>query len=383
MVRKLFPLFAALILIWAVGCSNNSTDTQTTDQVDMNDEFAGLTTASEAPGFGDTELAAAGAEEVEVVDPIASTAAVLDMTDDPSSGYFRFRAVWGHLRLDTSETEATSFDGSLEISRGAVLIRRTIRFELAQDYIVPRVERTLLEWVSTTTIHNDGIVADLIVPELRDTYDTTITIVVDSLGDTTAVITVDTIPADNTPVEVTFNAGAYSRTFTLGELAALDTVVTLDDSNEIAIQAFQRTRCGKGSLTGRWGVDETGQGVFSGIWIDHAGLMAGWVMGYYGLNDNGDRVFAGKWINMAGTFEGFIAGTWTPQPNIHASDIARLRAGGSFEGHIYNANHVEIGDLAGKYKGSENARGGFFQARWRHRCTPTLGDDDELFDDGM
>lgn len=383
MVRRFFPLFAALILIWAVGCSNSGTDSQTTDQVNLNDEFAGLTTASEAPGFGDSDLLAADAEEVDVDDPVAASSAVLAMETDPSSGVFRFRAVWGHLRLDTTETEATSFDGSIEMSRGAVLIRRTIRFELAQDYIVPRVERTLLEWVSTTTIHNDGIVADLIVPELRDSYDTTVTIVVDSLGDTSRVITVDTIPADPTPVEVTFTCGVYSRTFSLGELAALDTVVLLDDSNEIAIQAFQRTRCGKGSLAGRWGVDENGQGVFAGIWIDHTGSMAGWVRGYYGVNDDGDRVFAGKWINRAGTFEGFVAGSWKPQPNINSSDIAKLRAGGSFEGHIYNANREEIGDLAGKYKGAENARGGFFQARWRHRCTPTPGDDDELFDDGM
>ena len=382
MVRKLFPLFAALIMIWAVGCSNNSTETVATDQIDLNEDFAGLTTAAEAPGFGDPDLIAAEAEEVEVDDPIASTAAVVEMTDDPASGYFRFRAVWGHLRLDTTETTATSFDGSLEISRGAVLIRRTIRFELAQDYIVPRVERTLLEWVSTTTIHNDGIVADLLVPALFDTYDTTVTIEIDSLGDTSRVITVDTIPPDNTPVEVTFNAGAYSRTFTLGELASLDTVVTLDDGNEIAIQAFQRTRCGKGSLSGRWGVDENGQGVFRGVWIDHTGLMAGWVSGYYGVNDDNERVFAGKWINRAGTFEGFIAGNWSPHPNEHASDVARGRAGGSFEGHIYNANREEVGDLAGKYKSAENARGGFFQARWRHRCT-NQGGDDELFDDGM
>ena len=383
MVRKLFPLFTALLMIWAVGCSNNSTDTSAIDQINLNDEFAGLTTASEAPGFGDPELLASEAEEVDVTDPLASTAAVLAMTTDPSSGYFRFRAVWGHLRLDTSETTATSFDGSLEISRGAVLIRRTIRFELAQDYIVPRVERTLLEWVSTTTIHNDGIVADLLVPALLPSYDTTVTVVVDSLGDSSRVITVDTIPPDNTPVEVTFKAGVYSRTFTLGELAALDTVVTLDDGNEIAIQAFQRTRCGKGSLAGYWGMNEDGQGVFRGVWIDHTGTMAGWVKGYYGTNDNGRRVFAGKWVNRAGTFEGFIAGTWQPHPNTNAAEIAHNRAGGSFEGHIYNANREAVGELAGKYKSSQNARGGFFQARWRHRCTSGQGGDDELFDDGM
>lgn len=383
MRHKLFSLFAALLLVWAVGCSNNSTDTSATDQVNLNDEFAGLTTASEAPGFGDPELLAAEDEEIAVDDPVAAAAEVVTMTNDLASGYFKFRAVWGHLRLDTTETVATSFDGSLEISRGAVIIQRTIRFELAQDYIVPRVERTLLEWVSTTTVHNDGIVADLIVPALMETYDTTTTPVVDTLGDTTWVITIDTIPPDTTPVEVTFTAGAYSRTFSLSELAALDTVVMLDDSNEIAIQAFQRTRCGKGSMSGRWGVNEEGQGEFCGLWIDRTGSMAGWVKGYWGVNDEGRRVFAGKWINMAGTFEGFVAGTWKPHPNENASEVARNRAGGSFEGHLYNANHEAVGDLAGKYKSSEHVRGGFFQARWKHHCLSGQGGDDALFDDGL
>jgi len=225
MLRKLMlPLFAAALLLFgAVACSNNgTTEPQAGDDVDLNQEFAGLSAADEAPGFGDPDLIATESDEVDVEDPMAVSSEVMTMEADPASGIFRIRAVWGNLRYDSTETDPTSFDGSLEVSRGAVLIRKTVRFELAQDYIAPRVERTLLEWVSTTSVHNDGIIADIIVPELGPTYDTTITTVVDSLGDTSEVIVVDTIPADDTPVEVTFNAGTYSRTFTLGDLAALD-----------------------------------------------------------------------------------------------------------------------------------------------------------------
>lgn len=385
MLRKLMlPLFAVALLFGAIACSDSGTESQTTDQADLNDEFGGLTATSEAPGFGDPVLLATDEDEVEMDDPMAVSAEVAAIEEDPSSGIFRFRAVWGNLCLDTTATAPTSWDGSLEISRGAVLIKRTIRFELAQDYIEPRVDRHLLEWVSTTTIHNDGIMADLLIPALQETYDTTETIMVDSLGDTSRVITIDTIPPEETPVEVTFNAGSYSRTFTLGELASLDEVVTLDDSSQIAFSAYQLTRCPKGTLVGRWGVNDDGRGVFRGRWVDQFGYGTGYVAGFYGTNDNGEKVFAGKWIGRNGQFEGFIAGSWTPGPNVNASETAMRHAGGKFEGKIYTANRVEIGALKGHYKPATNVRGGFFQARWKLDCpTTTDNTNDSAFDDGM
>ena len=266
-----------------------------------------------------------------------------------------------------------------------MLIRRPIRFELAQDYIVPRVERTLLEWVSTTTIHNDGIMADILIPKLLPTYDTTVTVVVDSLGDSSRVITVDTIPPDNTPVEVTFTAGSYSRTFSLGELAALDDVVPLPDSHQVAFSAFQFTRCPKGTLVGGWGVNDDGQGVFRGRWVNQFGHGIGYMRGYYGINDAGERVFAGKLIGDNGRFEGFVAGTWTPNQYASATDAAQHRIGGTFEGKIYTANRAEIGVLKGQYKAARGVRGGFFQARWKLHCPEisTDGSDDGNLNDGM
>ena len=385
MLRKLLlPLCAVALLLSAVGCSDNGTESQAADQVDLNDEFAGLSPTDEAPGFGDAELIASDDEEVAVDDPMALSAEVAAIETDPTSGVFRFRAVWGNLRLDTADTAPTSWDGSVEVSRGAVLIKKTIRFELAQDYIVPRVDRHLLEWVSTTTIHHDGIMADILIPALRPTYDTTVTVVVDSLGDSSRVITIDTIPPDNTPVEVTFNAGSYSRTFTLGELAALDEVVTLPDSHQIAVSAYQFTRCPKGALVGGWGMNDQGQGVFRGRWVNQFGHRIGYLRGYYGTNDAGEKVFAGKWISDNGRFEGFVAGTWTPGPNTNATDASQGRTGGTFEGKIYTANRVEIGALRGQYKAANSVRGGFFQARWKLYCpTTTDNSDDGVLNDGM
>jgi hypothetical protein len=382
MVRKvLFPLFAAFLLVWAIGCSEKGTDSEAAPTTSIDEDFGGFTATSESPAFGDPALMASETEEQEIDDALAYSPEVRALESDPSAGVFRFRAVWGHLRLDTSETDMTDWTGSLTISRGAVLIRRAIRFELAQDYIVPRTDRTLLEWVSMTTVHNDGIDADLLVPRLSPVIDTTIDYVVDTLGDTTEVIVIDTIMPDPEPVTVTFTTGPYSRTFTLNELVALDTVVDLDDGNQVAFSAFRYEWCPKGALAGVWGHDDQGNGVFRGRWISQAGRVVGWLNGMYGVNANGERVFYGKWISRDGSFEGLLAGTYQPHPNENASDVARGRAGGKFEGTIYSAGQVPIGELKGHYKSSQRLDGGWFQGRWKLDCRDDGSDDGSDDDD--
>ncbi|RME28471.1 MAG: hypothetical protein D6800_03865, partial [Candidatus Zixiibacteriota bacterium] len=242
----------------------------------------------------------------------------------------------------------------------------------------------LIEWVSVTTVHNDGIAVDLYVPPPRPILDTTIT--TDSLGND--VITVDTLWPD--PVTVTFATGPYSRTFTLGELAALDTVVELDDGNAIAFHAMRisRIQCPRGFLFGFWGPDkETGRIGFKGMFTDKHGLITGFVRGHAGVNDNGERVWFGKWISRNGRFEGFLRGTWAPHPDMHANGMAHRRAGGWFRGGIYDANRNRIGELRGRYCDGRYMRDGFFQGRWRLNCpnTDTTGTNDPFanLDDGF
>lgn len=374
MIRKfLFPFLALTLLVWVVGCSEKGAESELAQTTDLNEDFGGFTTASDSPAFGDPDLMASESDEVEIEDVMAFTPEVSAIESDPAVGIFRFRAVWGHLRLDTTETEVTDWTGSLSISRGAVLIRRAIRFELAQDYIVPRTDRTLLEWVSMTTVHNDGIDADLLVPRLVPVIDTTIDYVVDTLGDTAEVIVIDTIMPDPEPVTVTFATGPYSRTFTLDELVALDTVVDLDDGNQVAFTSFRYSRCPKGAVSGGWGYNDEGQGVFRGRWMSQNGHLIGWVRGTYGVNDEGRRVLFGKWISRDGAFEGLLSGTYRPHPNENAADVAKRRAGGKFEATIFSAGRLPIGEVTGHYKSSPQTGDGYFQGRWKLDCPRTDG----------
>ncbi|MCB2231602.1 hypothetical protein KQH82_12860 [bacterium] len=370
MIRKfLLPVLSVALLLWAVGCSENSASSDPAPATsDLNEDFGGYVVSAESPAFGDTDLMATEGDEEVIDDAMAYSPSVQAIESDPTAGIFRFRAVWGHLNLDTTETDLTDWTGSLTISRGAILIRRAIRFELGQDYIVPRTERTLLEWVSQTTVHNDGIDVDLLVPRLLPVIDTTIDYVVDSLGDTSEVVVIDTIQPDPEPVTVTFETGPYSRTFSLGELTGLDEVVDLTDGNQVAFTAFQYSRCPKGALAGLWGRDEEGNGVFRGRVLSQTGDVIGWIAGIYGVNDQGSRVLFGKWIAHNGAFEGLIAGTYKPHANENASETGQNRSGGKFEADIFNGNFMKIGELKGNYKGATRFNGGYFQGRWRLDC---------------
>ena len=369
MFRKFaLPLLALVLLFWMVGCSDNPVQDTASDSPNIEDEFGGYTASSEDPAFGDTELLVEEDEERDFDDPMLSLAEVTEMIEDPDCGFFHFRAVWGQLCYDSTVTEVTDWTGSLTITRGAEIVRRVIRFEPEQDYIHERTDRKLIEWTSLTTVHNDGVAIDIYIPPARPTYDTTIIPVTDTLGNTTDSIVVDTVWPE--PVTVSFETGPYSRTFTLGELAALDTVVWLEDSNAVAFHGIQGMGmfCPRGFLAGKWGFDSTGTGVFRGRWISQHGFVTGYLRGHFGTNEAGDHVFRGKWISRNGRFEGFLRGVWGPHPDDNANGHAFHRAGGFFKGLIYSADKVEIGALRGRYAHRDDVRGGFFQGRWKLDC---------------
>ncbi|MBD3258605.1 hypothetical protein GF377_09255 [candidate division GN15 bacterium] len=378
--RLMLVLMAASLLMFVVGCSSDSPATpEQADQPNLTDDFGGYSATDEAPGFGDPDLVAAEDEEEVVDDVMESSPEVQSIADDPESGRFRLRAIWGQLRFDSTNTTPTVWDGSLTVSRGAIVLKRLVRFELNQDGYFPRTDRDLLEWFSTTTVHNDGIVVDIYVPPAEIEVDTSY--VVDSLGDTTDVV-LDTLPVD--PVTVTFETAPHTQTFTLAELASLDTVVSLGNEQGVAFQSVQilKTTCGRGHLTGRWGYDQDGNGVFHGLWYSHRGMI-GYVRGHFGEDDDGNKVFFGKWINRSGQFEGFLRGTWSSNVSENASEIARRRAVGQFSGLIYDSNENEIGALRGRYRSGANFPNGWFHARWKVHCPDQPISTDNVYDDGI
>ncbi len=377
MSRKLILLLMmAAALAWVSGCSHNPVSNKPANN-NIAQQFGGFTTSNEAPAFGDPALAAAAGNEVSVNDPMGSTPGFDSLFNNPNSGFFHFRAVWGHLMLDSAATTPTNWDGSLTLSRGVELVRRTISFEPG-DSVLTRTSPTVIQWVSTTTTGFDGISVDLFVPPSGTIIDTVITPVVDSLGDTTKIIKIDTIPA--LPVTLQFQTGPFSHTFSLADLVKLDTIINLTDSNAIAFDAFEfeHVPCARGALNGNWGFDSTGTGQFMGMWRGLHGELKGFVDGHFMTDSLGHQVFFGKWIDQNGLFQGLLKGTWGPHPNMHASERGKIRGGGWFTGQIFDNNANPIGLLRGHYKGTNSLNSGFFQGRWKLNCPGAIGENDGM-----
>jgi len=379
MIRRIvLPVIVALLMLWAVGCSDNPTSTPE-EAATVAQDFGGFTATNEAPAFGDADLQVAEAEELEVDDPILTSVSVQEVVNNADAGVFQLRAVWGMIPYDSTVTAVTDWTGSLTISRGAIVLRRLIRFEPATDYILPRTDRMLLEWVSATTVANDGVAVDLFVPPARPTIDSSWVPV--EGGDSTLVI--DTIPAE--PVTVTFATGPYSRTFTLAELARLDEVITLESGNSVAFNSMEMFRnvCPRGHLAGMWGYDENNDGVFKGLWMSEHGRLIGFVEGNFGLDSSGAKVFFGKWIDASGQFEGLLRGTWGKRPASANENSRGKNPGGWFAGRIFDADSNPIGVLSGRFHDALKYKDGWFQGRWKLNCSRPVDDDGELDDDGI
>lgn len=372
-------IMVILGMLLAIGCSDNSVNNDSS-VINLEDEFGGYTAVSEATAFGDADLLDEEAGTVDFFDPILSASDMDSLVNDSEAGYYHFRVIWGQLCYDSTVSILTDWTGSLTISRGGLVVKRLIRFEDVQDYILDRDDRTLVEWVSQTTVHNDGISFDIFIPELMTIYDTSYTYVFDMLGDSTEVVVVDTTYPDDSPVMISFETAPYSRDFSLDELQALDTIVYLDDSNAVAFNAFKldRKACPRGFVSGRWGQDDQGNNQFKGVWYSHQSRAQGFVEGHYGINDDGAEVFYGKWISRNGEFEGFIRGTYQGHPNENANMNAHQNAGGWLKGQIYSEMGQAIGLIKGKYTHNEGMRGNFFQLRWKLYCGDLIDDSDEL-----
>jgi hypothetical protein len=362
MIRKLLPALAVLtVVLLTFGCSRNPAEPTPSASLNLNSPTGGYTASSEPMAFGDPALQGSISDEVPFDDPLLGSASVDSLIADTTSGWYQFRAIWGHLVWDSTENTVTDWTGKLEISHGALVLRRVIRFEDG-DYILPRTDRRVIAWVSHTKSHSDGLAVDLFVPRPRPILDTTI--VVDTLGDTA--IVVDTTWPEPEPVKLTFTTPSYSRTLSLAELMKLDTVVILPDSNEVAFWGMRMFRnvCPRGFMAGGWSkMDSAGVGLFRGRWINRFGNLAGFYHGHYGVNDKGIPVFFGKWIDSTGNFEGFLRGTWGPLP--HRDQVDTLVTRGWFAGHIFDAGGSRIGVLRGKLvEGDSTATGGFMEGRW-------------------
>ena len=345
MLRKvLYIALAVGSVAFIGGCSGDSTSSS---QGDISEEFGGFRPTDEAPAFGDEAIATEMVDDTEFDDPMLIESDVEEVVANVNADIYAIRIIWGQLRYDPEVTDVTDWSGSLTVSRGVEILRRIIRFEDGQDYILDRTTRESIEWVSKTTVHHDGIFVNVIIPPEEEN-------------------------TKSVPVTITYDTEPFEVTFDIDELATLDTVYYIDDSNAIAFHAFkvERVGCPKGFLAGRWGKNEEGENVFYGKWMSHHNILKGHLRGTWGDNE-----FYGKYIDKDGLFEGLIKGRY------HAGNSAspRHRHAGWFRGYYYNAEGSILGVLKGHYIEVPKETGmGFFQGRWRHYCGDRVVVDDGL-----
>jgi len=346
-MKKVFFLLLVLAAT-ALTIGGCSTSTEPADNTSNLENFGSYQATDEpSADFGDPALAELLTDQSEqpYTDPAATSPAVDSLENSLRPDLFCFRMVWGNLARDSNITNLTDWSGTLTLSRGAVIVTRLIGFEPGQDSIITRpylnimTGLNMIEWGSSTSWHLDGIGARLIVPQS---------------------------PTDEL-VTVTYESSRLKITFTMDRFDDLDTLISIGPGNAIS---FHSIRCERipaiptnGYLTGRWGRDENGNGIFYGRWMNVTGQIMGAVKGDWGIDSTGHRFFVGKYVDISGCFEGFVKGTWRDFPMSSSAD--RCPTGG-FWGRVFDADRQPIGEIKGHYMRAEFRRGGYFSGFW---CT--------------
>lgn len=351
---KRLPLLRLVILgvttaMWIVGCRSPQSPAEGTGEdlinrpetVDFDDPYGGFNMADEAPGFGDAALLAEFAGDDAFDDPMARDSEVMALSSQSDEQIF-LMITWGNLHRDSTITHVTDWSGLLTVDPGAIILKRVIRFE-RNDMILPRTERDLLEWQSTTLHGVDGIVVNVLPAPQPD----------GSAGDA---------PVDSMNTAISFKTEPFSTEFTLKDLPDLDRIVTLDDGNAVAFTAVRITPsdCPHGFMHGIWrNHPERRGGVYLGRWATADGQVRGYMRGRYGVNSEGMKVFFGKMIDTTGRFEGVMKGEW---------GYGDGEFGGWFAGRWVDRSLEIRGGLKGEWRRSDRCHGGFYRGRWAKSC---------------
>lgn len=358
-MQMLLALLALPLFLLAAGCGENSpADTNGTpgeeENLDLESEFGGYTATDEGVAFGDEDLAKEADDGEPADDPVEDEPEVQQLRDRLATNAYYLRIAWGMLEGDSSVTEPTDWSGSLRLDTGAIVAERILRFEPEDHIVRPRTNRELLEIVSETGPHWDGVLVTILDPE-------------------------DTLATEENKVAIAL--GPFELTLTMSELTSIDTIFDVDVAgNQVAITGglLEDLPCERGFLSGAWIRSDFEGGAFRGRWTTVRGLGRGFMQGHWGVNDDGVNVFFGKYIGEGGEFRGLLRGRWGHGQN---------RGGGWLRGYWYDEEGAPLGTLHGAWKhewrGAPQAEAkrpdGFFHGRWKEACGPI--DDDSEFGD--
>lgn len=363
--KVLLALVTMTMVLFLVGCGENSPAdsagglSEGEENVDLNADFGGYETTDETPAFGVEDLAKSADDGIPAADAVADEPEVINLGVAPATNVYVVRLAWGMLEGDSSITTETDWSGSISVDRGAIVVERIVRFEPG-DYVVrPRTDRKVVDLVSKTAPHFDGLLITVLDPQD------------DSLA------TVENV--------LRISLGGFETSYTAPQLAELGEIVDVDAAgNQFSIDAFllREFPCGHGVLSGEWRHTTMNGGDFLGRWSSVGGENRGFVRGSWGVNEEGIRVFFGKYILADGTFGGLLRGHW---------GFAESRGSGFFRGAWHGENEIK-GSVHGvwrhEWRGNESnsageivdGRRGFFHGRWIQACDPAEVTDD-LVDD--
>jgi hypothetical protein len=287
----------------------------------------GYDTTDEAPQFGaEADFTAAAIEtDTAATDTLSADPTATSMDRASAAAGMRVLVVWGKIPADRDATVSRDWSGSLKVSRGGLLVRRTIAFEDRTDMLLPRPSLDSVAFKSVTRPFIDGLALTVLDP---------------------------TAPTASSAQTLTYtsadNASVY--TFDLTQLAAGPIAVDAGDGFKMVAIGVHRQAdaCDRGFMRGRWHALSSHLGRFLGIVTDENGAPVGHVRGVYGQRRNGDPVLFGKFIDREGHFHGILAGTFA-NGEYHARWIAR------------DGDH---GTAHGAYFEGASATGGHFVGRW-------------------
>jgi hypothetical protein len=320
-MRHQLPLILAL-----TACVNNAGPTESAEEVTsaLEQENGGLEMTDEAPLFADEAAfqAAAIESDTRVTDTMAQDPTVTAIENKVDGARHRLVIAWGRMPADPNATTGRNWSGSLALSRGALVIGRTIGFEEATDRVLPRETRDRIAFESVTRPFADGFVLRVLDPD----------------------------PSQGA-LHLTYTSadGSVTRDLDLSQLADGPLSIDVGDGNRIVALAMRENdRCDHGFMRGRWVALRPNMGVYRGVVANAEGEPVGHIRGIWGQRRNGNKVMFGKYIDGEGRFRGLLVGTYDA-------------------GHWHARWLISTGDhgvARGLYFDAPNARGGMFVGRW-------------------
>lgn len=295
-------LAAGLVLAFGCGDTSSISDGSAADIANaLEQENGGLTMEDEAPAFGEPEAFGDVGEYAGVEDATAQDPEVIRMREGPDAVQVNLIVEWGQIPGNPENETARNWSGVFGVNRGAMIVRRVVKFEERTDHLLPRPDRRHVPFTSVTLPHNDGMILTIIDPQPQ--------------SDEPLIFTyASPFPRDGDPsADPTLDQPQTIVRVPVRDLVDGRVELLLDDAgNRMVAAAMARPLdvCERGFLAGRWDKVEDGRGRFIGRVMNDEGEPVGHIRGIYGRRENGEQVFFGKFINLEGEFKGIFHGNY-------------------------------------------------------------------------